>query len=386
MLPESQAGTPGIFAPILALTLYAIAAGYLMSLLPLSLAQFAFDDALASWLASSFYIGLLAGTLGIEPVLKRLGFRPTYLVCLALFTLTAIALPLYPQAWFWLALRLLAGFAVAGIFVVVESWLMAGEPSTRAKRLSLYMVALYGGTAFGQLGINLFGTSGVAPFISITLVMVAAFLVMVLLPNQAPNHHHSARLELKQILKLNHSALFGCLISGLALSAIYGLMPLALAARGIAEQDIGTLMALVILGGMAVQPLITLLNKYLAPSMLMVAFNLLGVLALALSLTSESLKVLALAVLLLGAASFALYPIAIDLGCQQLQERYMISAAQVMLLSYSVGSVLGPLFAEPFMAHQHGFFTYLFITLAFSAIYILLASLRSEKAVSSESE
>ncbi len=67
-------------------------------------------------------------------------------------------------------------------------------------------------------------------------------------------------LSLKQISKLSHKALIGCIVSGLTLGSIYGLMPVELAQRNIAHQDIGGLMALVIMGGMAVQPMVTWLS------------------------------------------------------------------------------------------------------------------------------
>lgn len=71
---------------------------------------------------------------------------------------------LIPQSGVWLASRLVAGFAVAGVFVVVESWLlMADTQKQRAKRLGLYMTALYGGTAIGQLAIDYLGTAGNLP-------------------------------------------------------------------------------------------------------------------------------------------------------------------------------------------------------------------------------
>ncbi|MGL6026870.1 MAG: MFS transporter, partial [Vibrio sp.] len=50
-----------IAVPVLALTLYAIAAGYLMSLVPLMLPYYQLEASLASWLASGFYAGLLVG-------------------------------------------------------------------------------------------------------------------------------------------------------------------------------------------------------------------------------------------------------------------------------------------------------------------------------------
>ncbi|MGL5431215.1 MAG: MFS transporter, partial [Vibrio sp.] len=72
-----------IAVPVLALTLYAIAAGYLMSLVPLMLPHYQLEASLASWLASGFYAGLLVGALVAEPVVNRLGHRHAFIAGLS---------------------------------------------------------------------------------------------------------------------------------------------------------------------------------------------------------------------------------------------------------------------------------------------------------------
>jgi MFS family permease len=140
-----------ISTPVIALALYAVASGYLMSLIPLMLPYYGLDSSLASWLASVFYVGLLLGAIIIEPIVSRLGHKHTLGLCLAVFAITSLVMPILTHSSVWLVARLVAGFSVAGIFVVVESWLLQGSPSIRAKRLGLYMAALYGGSAIGQL-------------------------------------------------------------------------------------------------------------------------------------------------------------------------------------------------------------------------------------------
>jgi MFS transporter, UMF2 family, putative MFS family transporter protein len=368
--------TTRITVPVIALSFYAIASGYLMSSLPLMLSEYGLDSNLSSWLASAFYAGLLAGTLLIERAIARVGHKDAFIIALSVFIATILVLPLAPHQSVWLLARFVAGVSVAGIFVIVESWLMSGEESQRAKRLGVYMCSLYGGSAVGQLGIGYLGITGGVPFIAMFTLLFGAIIVLMYGQATAPQIHDAQSLSLKQISKLSHSALIGCIVSGLTLGSIYGLMPVELAQRNIAHQDIGGLMALVIMGGMAVQPMVTWLSHHIGQVLLMALFCLLGVASIGVLTINHDFYVLGMSLFVLGMATFALYPIAINLGCRNLDPSYLVSVTQVMLLCYSIGSVAGPLVADSFMDSQAGLFTYLFASLLATTIYMLIASLK----------
>ncbi|MDA0151199.1 MFS transporter [Vibrio sp. Makdt] len=368
--------TTRITVPVIALSFYAIASGYLMSSLPLMLSEYGLESNLSSWLASAFYAGLLAGTLLIERAIARIGHKDAFVVALSVFIATILVLPLIPHQAVWLLARFVAGVAVAGIFVIVESWLMSGDESQRAKRLAIYMCSLYGGSAVGQLGIGYLGITGGVPFIAMFTLLFGAIIVLMYGQATPPQIHDAQSLSLKQVSKLSHSALIGCIVSGLTLGAIYGLMPVELAQRNIAHEDIGGLMALVIMGGMAVQPMVTWLSHHVGQVLLMALFCLLGVASIGVLTINHDFYVLGMSLFVLGMATFALYPIAINLGCRNLDPSYLVSVTQIMLLCYSIGSVAGPIVADSFMDSQAGLFTYLFASLLATTIYMLIASLK----------
>ncbi|CAH6802602.1 MULTISPECIES: MFS transporter [Vibrio] len=368
--------TTRITVPVIALSFYAIASGYLMSSLPLMLSEYGLDSNLSSWLASAFYAGLLAGTLLIERAIARIGHKDAFVMALSVFIATILVLPLIPHQAVWLIARFVAGVSVAGIFVIVESWLMSGDESQRAKRLAIYMCSLYGGSAVGQLGIGYLGITGGVPFIAMFTLLFGAIIVLMYGQATPPQIHDAQSLSLKQISKLSHSALIGCIVSGLTLGAIYGLMPVELAQRNIAHEDIGGLMALVIMGGMAVQPMVTWLSHHVGQVLLMALFCLLGVASIGVLTINHDFYVLGMSLFVLGMATFALYPIAINLGCRNLDPSYLVSVTQIMLLCYSIGSVAGPIVADSFMDSQAGLFTYLFASLLATTIYMLIASLK----------
>lgn len=369
----------GFKVPITALSLYAVASGYLMSLIPLILGEYGITANNASWLASVFFTGLLLGAVIIEPAVKHIGHRMAFIVCLALFIATIVILPLAPIAWVWLVARFIAGIAVAGVFVVVESWLLVGDEASRARRLGLYMGALYGSSALGQLGIGFIGIPGSAPFVVILSILSAAILLLIFVPTQQPKSSRSVSLSLKHVGKLNHSAIIGCLVSGLTLGAIYGLMPVELTHRNVTQTTLSTLMALVILGGMTVQSIVPVLIRVTGRTPLMGLFSLLGVFSIGLVILSDNLSILAMSLFLIGMATFALYPIAINLACDKLDDSFIVSTTQVMLFCYSIGSVAGPVIAESFMNNTQGLMAYLLATMMATTIYMFIANIRTKR-------
>ncbi len=327
--------------PVAGLTVFAIASGYLMSLIPLSMSSFGMDTLYASWLASIYFIGLLIGSVMIEPIIARIGHRLSFVVFLLLLAVTVGVLPLMPYLSAWMVLRFIGGMAVAGIFVVVESWLLIGDnPKERAKRLGFYMTSLYGGTTLGQLAIGAIGAQGAIPFMAVLGLLLIAVLPPLFFKQGQPQGHDHKSLSLKQMSRLNKAALVGCMVSGVVMGSIYGMMPLALNQGQFTTDQIGVLMAAIILGGMVVQPIISKLSVMISKTLLLAMMCLVGVFAMGLTYLSSDYIVLIIALALLGMSSFALYPIAITLACDHVNASYIVAITQVMLLSYSIGSAM----------------------------------------------
>ncbi|WP_318461050.1 MFS transporter [Photobacterium leiognathi] len=374
--------TNGVFVPVAGLTVFAIASGYLMSLIPLSLGNFNIDSSYASWLASIYYVGLLVGSMMIEPIIAKIGHRVAFITFLSLLAATVVVLPIFPNKEVWLFARLVAGMAVAGIFVVVESWLLIGDnQKERAKRLGFYMTSLYGGTTIGQLAVGVFGVKGFIPFMVVMALLLIAILPPLLVKQGQPSNDAHQVLSFKQITRLSKPAIIGCTTSGVVMGSIYGLMPLALKQSSLSTNQVGVLMASIILGGMVIQPIISKISVKMSKTLLLALMSLVGVFAMGITHLSSDFTVLVTALALLGMSSFALYPIAITLACDNLDSSYIVAATQVMLFSYSIGSALGPIGANTFMAQTNGLMDFFFIVLLATAIYMLLASLQRKPQV-----
>ncbi|MGR5065429.1 MFS transporter [Photobacterium sp. DNB22_13_2] len=368
-----------VWVPILGLTIFAVASGYFMSVLPLTLASHQIPNVAAGWLASIYYFGLLAGAMLIEPVIKKVGHRIAFMGFVGILASSVAFMGLTSTLGLWMASRFIAGFSVAGIFVVIESWLLIGDSKEeRAKNLGLYMTSLYGGTTVGQFGIGLIGTSGAMPFIATVTLLVVAMIPAMTAKQANPSQEEHVSLSLQQILALSKPALIGCLVSGVVMGSIYGLLPLALKAATSNLDQVGSLMAATVLGGMSIQPVLSKLSYRIPKTLLLALMSLLGVFAMGLLHLDNSYGVQVVALALLGMSAFALYPIAITLACDGLESASIVSATQIMLFSYSVGSAFGPVAANYLMHTETGLTGFFFAVLLATAIYMLMVSLRTK--------
>ncbi|WP_371923115.1 MFS transporter [Agarivorans sp. TSD2052] len=211
-----------LFAPLMGLAFFAIASGYLMSLLPLALGHYSLPVHLGPWLASVYYTGLLFGAFKAQAIISALGHRVAFVVFLLSLLVSVVFMLLLPNSLSWLVLRAVAGAATAGIFVVVESWLLFVDcDKQRASRLGFYMVTLYAGNALGQLLIEYLGTGGGLPFLCIIALLGLAIVAPLLSQNSAPQHTQHQALSLKTIATLSKPAVMGCLVSGLISWGLY---------------------------------------------------------------------------------------------------------------------------------------------------------------------
>nr|WP_272513268.1 MFS transporter [Providencia sp. PROV215] len=281
--------------------------------------SFGIDTQYAGWLASAYYIGLLIGSMLIEPIIAKIGHRLAFIGFLLMLAATVIVLPWTPTIEAWLPNRLIAGVAVAGIFVVVESWLLIGDnPKERAKRLSFYMTSLYGGTTLGQLAIGVIGTHGAYPFMVVLGLLLLAVMPPLLVRQGQPESGSHQKLSLKKIARLSKPAIIGCMVSGITMGTIYGLMPLSLKKDQFTTDQVGVLMASIILGGMLIQPVVSKLSILMSKTLLLAMVSLLGVFAMGVIYISSDYLVMIVALALLGMSTFALYPVAITLACDSL--------------------------------------------------------------------
>jgi len=354
--------------PLVSLIIIILGSSLMTTLLAVKLAHMGTSSMMIGGMSAAFYGGLVLGSFKIEPFIARVGHIRAYAAFASTLAVVSILHGLWIEPWAWLVLRLLAGYSIAGLFVVIESWLLACSTiQTRGQVLAIYMTALYAGQAAGQLLLNISDVNSLVPFCLISLLCSLSVIPLSMTYVKSPPLSEPSVLDFFKLYSISPTGVISSLTSGLILGAIYGLLPLAISQFGHSDRDIGWLMGLTIFGGTLLQyPIGHLSDRFDRRKVLMVVYGLTLLTCLGLLLLGGNLTVLfAILTFGLGGFAFVLYPLAISHACDYLTAKDIVAATGGLLLAYGIGATLGPILASAFMhlLGAQGLFVY-FILIA----------------------
>ncbi len=325
--------------------------GLLTTLIPLRGRALGFSTTMLGALTSAYYAGYFVGTFTLPPLIQRIGHIRAFAFCTASVACLVLLHALSSNPWLWLLLRLLAGISLVGLYAIIESWLNAQtEPARRGTVFAIYMMVNLGSLALAQQLLRIPGQSFVL-FIVVALLVCAATLPVVATRQAQPGLQPVPRLQLKRLYALAPTAGAGALLSGLAMGAFWGLLPVYARGQGFGLTQVGTYMSVAILGGAALQwPVGRWSDRHDRRIALAVVCALATALALLqLGMAQWHGAMIAL-IFLYGGLTFAVYPIVVAHLVDHLSPDELLSASSSVLLIYGVGSAIGPIAAGALMS------------------------------------
>ena len=304
-------------------------------------------------------------------LIKHLGFNRSYYIASLIFAAGCVGLGIMVGFWSWMTWRFIAGVGCAMIWVVVESALMcSGTSRNRGRLLAAYMMIYYVGTFLGQLLVSKVSTElmNVLPWVTGTILAGVLPLLFTRIANQQGDEQQSTPIVSMLRLRQARLGVNGCIISGIVLGSLYGLMPLYLNHQGVSNASIGFWMAVLVSAGILGQwPIGRLADKL--GRLLVLRVQVFVVIVGSIAMLNQA--AMAPALFMLGAAGFTLYPVAMAWACEKVEHHQLVAMNQALLLSYTVGSLLGPSFTAMLMQNYSD--SLLFIMIAsVSFIYLLM--------------
>lgn len=338
-----------LIAPFTSLALMMMASGLFNTFVSVRLEIEGFKTEEIGIVISSLYLGFLLGSIWTDRLISKMGHIPSFIffgVAIAILVLLQI---FWIDPWYWSILRLFGGYCMAGIFIVMESWLLLQSGNeARGTVFAFYLIIAYGGLSLGQFLIDLSPPEGMWPFFITSGLLLISIIPIAMGKVSAPKIKEAKRLSVFKLFKISPLGLIGTIFSGILLAGIYGLVPVYAKEVGMSISDIGTFMAVLIFGGLCLQwPLGYWADKTNRKRVLMVAAFFTALLSVAIAFLDHSipLSLLFLLTWAFGGFAFTLYPLSIGHACEHLKDEQIVAATGGFVLSYGFGAIVGPLLA-----------------------------------------
>ncbi|MEX2475531.1 MFS transporter, partial [Marinobacter sp.] len=251
---------------------------------------------------------------------------------------------------FWACLRMLSGFSIAGVLVVIESWFSSrATNANRGALFAVYQIVFYLSAAGGQLVVNVGDPANFMPFSMAAMLLVLALIPLSLTRMEAPVIEQAERMSFFKLARESFSAVAGALICGVLIGSFYALGPVYATMIGLDVARTSTFMASAIVAAMLVAwPLGRLCDRFDRRRVmfwiaLVAAASAFSVGIMTAGLSAGNWWLLTLLVGVFTGLSAAVYPVAVAITNDRMDSNRIVAASATLLLSYGIGSVIGPI-------------------------------------------
>ncbi|GLR78938.1 MFS transporter (plasmid) [Azospirillum oryzae] len=327
--------------------------GALSTLIGLRLAATDSGTTAVGMITAAYYAGLTLGSLYAHRIITRVGHIRSFAAFASIVSVAALSHALFVDASLWAVLRLTQGFCMAGLYMCIESWLNGTATNeSRGQLLSAYMVTLYGASGVGQQLLRLDDESGIRLFMVVSILLTLALVPVALTRTTPPQLPDVSSFGIRRLYQSSPLGVAGVFISGAITGSIYGLAPVFGAASDFGVSGTALFMSVLILGGMALQwPLGRLSDRFDRRSVIIgltATLSLISVCMIAAAGMNQHLALMLVAPLF-GGLSFTIYPICAAHTNDYVRREDMVSASGGLILSNSVGAIIGPPLASTLM-------------------------------------
>jgi MFS family permease len=180
--------------------------GLQLTIAPLYAADLGWDSSTISYLGSAYFGGFVLGCIAIPRLVSKVGHIRVFAVMAAAATVALLALSLTEQLAVWLIARVITGATLAGLYMVIESWLNErSTPENRGLVLSIYSAITLGALCVGQLLIGY--SDSFLVLIALAAMLLASGAIPVgLTRSPAPEPIPTMSFNLREVYEASHVA------------------------------------------------------------------------------------------------------------------------------------------------------------------------------------
>lgn len=305
-----------------------------------------------AWVGTSYAFCFTIGCIFTPYLVRRVGHIRVFA---ALQTLLAMSFLLHAMAIHpisWALIRGIGGFATAGAYMVLESWLNEKVSNeNRGAIFSAYMIISMFGVAGGQY-IMPFGNAGsLEIFMVVALLFGLALLPTALSSAQAPVPLARVSLDLKGLYQKSPAAVVGAFLTGIVNGVWLFFGPIYGENAGLSTTGIATMLACAMIGGAVAQFPFGRLSDTIDRRFVMVMGGCLGlaVSMMMMVIQPQNAAMIFAGMFLFGAAVFPIYALNVAHANDMAEPEEFVKVSSGLLIVFGVGNIVGPQLAGRLM-------------------------------------
>ena len=331
---------------LLSTLLLLVGSGLTGVLLPLRAGAEGWGPVTIGWMGFFYAAMFMAGCIIVPKLVARVGHVRVYAVLATLLSMSMLLHALFVDAIAWTLLRGIAGFSLAGSYMVVESWLNEQTPNeARGNVFSFYMMTNLVGLMGGQALLVTGDPQTTVLFIVAALFYAAAVIPTGLSNAVSPRPLTQANLDLKAIYRNSPVAFAGVLSTGFTFGAWNFQAPVYGDILGLSDGEIATMMIIAMIGGMSAQFPLGRMSDRMDRRYVMIGASLVGIaLSVLLMLWREpSSNALFVMMFFFGSVLMPLYSIVVAHANDHASPGDFVKLSSGLLIIYGTGNMIGPL-------------------------------------------
>ena len=368
-------GGLALWTLFLGFTMLMIGNGLNLAVLGVRMVDEGFDVRTSGVVMACYFGGFLLGPVLVVRWLSGVGHIRVFASLASIASCVVLVHFVWVNPVAWGALRFLFGFCMAGLYVVVESWLNdASTPRTRGRTLAVYMIASMGGLGIGQLLIAT-GDPGEPTLFVVASILVSMSFVPIALAatTDAPPVRVSPTMKLREFFRTAPTGMVGIFFTGASHGIFIGLAAVYATRAGFGPGMTAAFLALPSLGALVFQwPIGWASDRLPRRSVIFVVAVAAAATAAVLGAIPEGNAPALPVIFVLGGLTFPLYSLLLSHTLDRAAPGTAMGASGTSLRVNGTGAVLGPIIAGAIMAAfgETSFFWCLVATHGLIAAYV----------------
>jgi MFS family permease len=326
-----------------------------------------------SLIASAYFVGFLGGSRLAPKFIAQVGHVRVFAALGSLISAVLIAYPVLTDPWAWMALRVVIGFSLSGVYVTAESWLNnAATNETRGQSLSAYMLAQMVGLVSAQAILSAGDPAGFLLFIIPSILVSLSFAPVLLSVSPAPAFETTRPMSLGQLYRTSPLGVVGMTLLGGVFAGQFAMAPVYATEAGLGLGQLSLFISSFFLGAILFQYPMGWLSDRMDRRILIVGAAAFGAVTSLAGMLFGGVFPLLLAIgFLAGGLAQPLYALVIAYTNDHLAPEDMPAGSGGLLFVNGLGAIAGPLAMGALMTWigPAGFWLFLAVVLAVLTAY-----------------